>query len=81
MAQRVGHAAGEAVVGEIQRLQPRQRAQLRRQPPRDVVVLQQPGTSRETGSIVVNISSSSWVMDGRRDKFEALGLLTLAPDG
>ena len=73
MAQRVGHAAGEAVVGEVQRLQPRQRAQLRRQPPRDVVVLQQPGTSREMGSIVVNIGSSSskWVMDGRRDKFEA----------
>jgi hypothetical protein len=42
-AERVGHAAGEAVVGEVQRLQPRQRAQLRRQPAGDVVVLQQPG--------------------------------------
>jgi hypothetical protein len=41
--QRVGHAAGEAVAGEVQRLQPGQRAQLRRQTARDVVVLQQPG--------------------------------------
>lgn len=45
-AQRVGDAAGEAVVGEVQRLQPRQRAQLRRQTPRDVVVLQQPGIEK-----------------------------------
>lgn len=46
-AERVGHAAGEAVVGEVQRLQPRQRAQLRRQPAGDVVVLQQPGKNHK----------------------------------
>ena len=62
-AERVGHAAGEAVVGEVQRLQPRQRAQLRRQPAGDVVVLQQPGKkkqkARRTGGGAVTAGRSS----------------------
>ena len=70
-AERVGHAAGEAVVGEVQRLQPRQRAQLRRQPAGDVVVLQQPGKkkqkARRTGGGAVTVGSG--FSDGSRLKF------------